>query len=224
MSDFLTKNCFELDKRKIYRFKLIYSEDRGKADLIKLIFFFKNQIYEDLQIKQADQIFYSNFMPFEELPVLIIDDEFKIAQVNSICRFLAKYFDLDGGNEIEKVMCDMVVERLRECSDQYSLITQNESLQKNVSLSRFLNETLTKTLNGYEKILAMNIKFRYIVGTEISWADLAVINSWEWLDDNLKQLINHYPLVKRHYDFIRNIKEVNEWFNKQKPLRVNKKV
>ena len=71
MSDFLTKNCFELDKRKIYRFKLIYSEDRGKADLIKLIFFLKNQIYEDLQIKQADQIFYS-IITFQSEKIIII--------------------------------------------------------------------------------------------------------------------------------------------------------
>jgi hypothetical protein len=109
-------------------------------------------------------------------------------------------------------------------SKKNEINTENESLQKNVSLGRFLNEALAKTLNGYEKILGMNIKFRYIVGAKITWADLAIINSWEWLDENFKQLINHYPLVKLHYDFIRNIKEVSEWFNKQKPLRVNKKV
>jgi glutathione S-transferase len=219
----MSKNHSEKD-RNVYRFKLIYSEDRGKADLIKLIFSIKNQIYEDIKIKQADQNFYNNYMPFEELPVLIIDDEFKIAEVNSICRFLAKYFDLDGDNEIEKVMCDMVVERLKECADQYTLIHLNDSLQNNALLHRFLNETLTKTLNGYEKMMNINFKSKFIVGNKITWADLAIVNSWEWLDENCKQLINRYLLVKRHYDFIRNTKEINEWFNKQKPLRVFKKI
>ena len=89
-------------------------------------------------------------------------------------------------------------------------------------INRFVNETLTKTLSGYEKMLNMN-SGKYIVGNKLTWADLAIINSWEWLDDNSKQLINRYPLVKRHYEFVQSLPEVSEWFRKQKPLRVTKK-
>jgi len=52
-----------------YKFKLIYFEDRGKADLIKLLFYLGKQEYEDVQIKQTDWNNFKTFMPFEQLPV-----------------------------------------------------------------------------------------------------------------------------------------------------------
>ena len=43
-----------------YKFKLIYFEDRGKADLIKLLFFLGKQVFEDVQIKQTEWNNFSN--------------------------------------------------------------------------------------------------------------------------------------------------------------------
>ncbi len=78
------------------KFKLLYFEDRGSADLIKLIFTIAEQNYESVQIKQSEWNAYKSFMPFEQLPVLIINDDIRIAQTNTICRFLANLFNLEG--------------------------------------------------------------------------------------------------------------------------------
>ncbi len=63
---------------------------------------------------------------------------------------------------------------------------------------------------------------KFIVGSSLSWADLALVLAWEWLDDTSKQLLNHFPLVKSHNEFIRSVPKVSEWLMKQKPLRVFK--
>ena len=119
-------------------------------------------------------------------------------------------------------MCDMVVEQLKECADQAVLSLQEIDIQRrNILIAKFINETLAKTLSGYEKMLSVN-NSRYIVGNRMTWADLALVNAWEWLDDHSRQLIQRYPLVKRHNDFIRNLNEIKEWYNRQRPLRVNK--
>ena len=83
-----------------YKFKLIYFEDRGKADLIKLLFYLGKQTYEAIQIKQTEWTYYKSFMPFEQLPVLIINEDFKLAQPNTICRFLANILKLNGKTEL----------------------------------------------------------------------------------------------------------------------------
>lgn len=82
--------------KKSYKYNLLYFEDRGSADLIKLLFYFANQPFEGIQIKQNEWNHYRSFMPFEQLPVLVLNDQIRIAQTNTICRFLAKQFNLNG--------------------------------------------------------------------------------------------------------------------------------
>ncbi|CAF0769074.1 unnamed protein product [Brachionus calyciflorus] len=205
------------------RCKLIYFEDRGKADLIKLLFAYTGKTYEDVQIKPSDWNFYKSFMPFEQLPVLVVNEGLKIAQAITIARYLANKFNLTGSNDNESILCDMVVEQLRECGDNASLIIQEIDINKRNLLSqKFLSDILPKTLNGFEKMLSVN-SGRFIVGNKITWADLALVNSLEWLDELSKQVLKNYPFVKTHNEYIRNIPQVNEWFKLQKPLRVFKK-
>ena len=218
-----TKNCPILQQpKKSYKFKLIYFEDRGAADLVKLLFAYAEFAYEDVQIKQSEWNSYKSFMPFEQLPVLVINDEIRIAPTNTICRFLASCFSLNGNNEIELITCDMISEQLKECSD-YAVrcLQETDSTKKNLLANKFINDVLPKTLNAYEKMLSLN-SGRFIVGNRLTWADLAIVNAWEWLDDMSKQILNRYPLIKSHNEFVRSLPNVAEWFKIQKPLRVLK--
>lgn len=224
LNDLTNTNCVADSNKNQnnYRFKLIYFDDRGKADLIKLIFACASNTFEDIKIKQSEWSLYKSFMPFEQLPVLIVNDQMKIAQTNTICRFLANYFGLNGSNDLESIMCDMIVEQLRECADSVIFCMQELDHQKRAQMySRFQSDTLLKTLNGFEKILTIN-KSKYIVGSRLTWADLAMVNAWEWLDETSRRLFDQYDLVKSHYEFIRRIPLVAEWFAKQTPLRVLK--
>lgn len=205
------------------RLKLIYSEDRGKADLIKLILAYSNQSYEDFKIKPAELNYYKSFMPFEQLPVLIIDDKIRIAQMTTIARFLAKKFNLIGSGDVETALCDMVVEQIRECSDLAAQIIQEiDSNKKKVLGQRYLNDVLPKTLSEFEKMLNLNGSSS-IVGNQLTWADLALANSLTWLDEFTARLLINYPLVKKHNEYIMSIPSVSDWFKSQKPLSVYKK-
>lgn len=205
-----------------YRLKLLYFEDRGNADLIKLLFSISDQPFESVQIKQSEWNSYKSFMPFEQLPVLVINDDIRIAQTNTICRFLANLFKLEGCNNIEKSQSDMVNEQLKECAD-YTVKNLHEfdQLKKQQQTTHFITNILPKTLNGYEKLLSLNTS-KFIVGNSLTWADLALVNAWEWLDDYSKQIVARYPLIKGHNDYIRSIPKVSAWFSSQKPLRIFK--
>ena len=163
-------------------------------------------------------------MPFEQLPVLIINDDYKLAQANTICRFLANIFKLNGKSEIENISCDMIVEQLKECADvALHAMSEINQIKKIQMSNKFMMDILPKTLNGFEKILSQN-SGKYIVGNSLTVADLALINGWEWLDHASRQVLESYHLVKCHESFIRSIPEVSQWLKKQKPLTVLKKV
>ena len=152
---------------------------------------------------------------------MVLNDEIRIAPANTICRFLASRFNLNGSNEIENIQCDMINEQLRECADYALKIVRESDIVKRHELqAKFLGELLPKTLNGYEKMLSLSSRF--IVGSVLSWADLGMLLAWEWLDEASKQLIGRYPLVKSHNEFIRSLPKVSEWLREQKPLRVFK--
>lgn len=205
------------------RFKLMYSEDRGKADLIKLLLAYANKSYEDFKIKPAEWNYYKSFMPFEQLPVLIIDDKIQIAQATTIARFLAKKFNLQGSSDIESTLCDMVVEQIRECGDFAAQIIQEvDSNKKRILNQKYLTEILPRTLSEFEKMLNLNGS-NYIVGNQLTWADLVMANSFAWLDEFSIQLLRDYPLVKKHNHYILSMPGVNDWFKSQKPLSVYKK-
>jgi glutathione S-transferase len=210
----------------MYKLKLLYIEDRGKTDLIRLILSYANQDYESVRIKTTEWSQYKPYMPFEQLPVLVVDDSLKISQPIVICRFLAKCFQLNGLNDFESIQCDMVVEQLREIIDLFTLqiIHEYDLNKKNKSLQQFMTDILPKTLNGFQKMLTMN-HCKFIVGKQVTWADLALVNAWEWLDEIFRPVIlNQYPMIKNHNEFIRSIKPVGDWFKTQKPLRVSKNV
>lgn len=116
----------------------------------------------------------------------------------------------------------MVNEQLKECAD-YTIknLQQVDQVKKQQQTQHFIMSVLPKTLNGYEKMLSLN-STDFIVGNGLTWADLALVNAWEWLDEHSKQIVGRYPLIKNHNDFIRSIPKVTAWFRNQKPLRIFK--
>jgi glutathione S-transferase len=207
------------------KYKLLYFNERGKADLIKLILALSNEDYEDVQIKSHEWNFYKSWIPFEQLPALVINNEFTITHLNTICRYLAKSHNLNGSNDYENVMCDMIFEQLNECTEQaLKLITETDAIKRIQTYNKFISNVLPQTLNGYEKMLQCNKNNNFIIANQLTYADLALVCAWEWLEDGCKQLIELYPLVKNHNLFIKNLPKVSAWFKNQKPLNIQKTV
>lgn len=89
--------------------------------------------------------------------------------------------------------------------------------------TKFLNDILPKALNGFEKLLSLN-SGKFIVGKTLTYADLGIVNAWEWLDETSKQILNNYPLVISHNQFIRTIPCVSQYFDSLKPLNKIRRV
>ena len=120
-------------------------------------------------------------------------------------------------------MCDMIVEQLKECTNVAAqLIIETDAIKRIQIYNKFISDLLPKTLNSYEKILQYNKTNKFIIGTGLTYADLALVSAWEWLEEGCKQLIDLYPFVKAHNIFIKNLPKVSDWFKNQKPLNIQK--
>jgi glutathione S-transferase len=207
------------------KLRLIYLEERGKTDLIKMILAVGGQQYEDIQIKPTEWAAFSPYMPFEQLPVLLVNEELKLAQPTIICRYLARLLRLSGATEDDSITCDMVVEQLRELIDFSIQILQerNDPMRRQLLLAEFLTSLLPRTLNGYERILSLN-RSKFISGSQLTWADLALVNGWEWLDELCRPVLNKFPLVRAHNEFVRSLGPVAVWLKSTKPLSLTKNV
>lgn len=187
---------------------------KGKIDLIKLILSYIDQPFEDIHVHANETSTYQSLSPFSQLPLLLIDEEHRLCHDLPICRYLAEVGGLRGSNATEAATCDMIVEQLRACIDKAT------TAKSAGSDWMFIVE---RTLIGLEKLISLNhaSTAKFVVGGAITWADLAMVNAWEWLiNDYATRMIlaSRFPLIKEHNDFVRGLPAVDEWFRKQKPL------
>ena len=211
-----------MSSNSIYR--LIHFNERENVDLIKLMFYFSEQKYEDIQIKLSEWNFYRTWVPFEKLPVLVVDNEYALVNSNTICRFLAKKFKLIGSTDYEQFTSDMVVEQLRKCGENVKeILLETDSSKHSNMENKYINDLLPKTFGELERLLKLNKpKGNFLLGNQLTWADLAIVSGLEWLDDDAKSLLKRYPLLTNHIDFLQSQPKINTWLSQQMPLRVNK--
>lgn len=103
-------------------------------------------------------------------------------------------------------------------------IQEIDPTKKQLLRTKFVNDILPKALNEFEKMLSLN-SGKFLIGRTLTYADLGLVNAWEWLDEGIgKQILNEYPLIKNHNTFIRTIPCVNEYFQSLKPLNKIRRV
>jgi prostaglandin-H2 D-isomerase / glutathione transferase len=87
-------------------YRLVYFNSRGRAELIRFIFAYAGQYFEDFRIRYEDWSSYKSKTILGQLPVLEISDSnhtLQLGQSLTIARYLANKFNLVGKNELEKV-------------------------------------------------------------------------------------------------------------------------
>ena len=94
----------------VQKFKLMYFNLRGRAELARLILASAGQEYEDFRFEREQWPQHKGNTPFGQAPVLEVTEDGKtvqIAQSLAIARYLARKFGLYGKNETEMAEIDM---------------------------------------------------------------------------------------------------------------------
>lgn len=131
--------------------------------------------YEDKRVEFAEWPELKPKMPLGVMPVLEYDGEV-LSQSKTIARFLAKEVGIAGKTNLEQAKADMIVDCVTDIEiARYKWVFEPNPTVKETEKAVFEKETFPKFLTQILNIFQQG-KGKFLVGEEITWADIAVAN------------------------------------------------
>lgn len=196
------------------QYKLIYFNARGRAEHIRYIFAYAGIDYIDERIPKERWPEIKKTMPYGMLPVLQIDGKL-IAQSNAVARYLARKHGLNGKDEWEAMLCDILVDTLGDLKHElFQYRTEEDPFKKEDKKIKLMKETIPFYLNKFEQTIAENDG--YAVGSNTTWADFVFAVALE----NFEQIfgsnaLENYPALRSLKQRVHEIPEIVTWLAKR---------
>jgi glutathione S-transferase len=146
-----------------------------------------------------------------------------IAQSNSIVRFVANRLGLAGRNDIERAHSDMIMEQIRDVFDSLIgvYILKEDNPDKKIRLEKIIAETAPDRFKAIQNILEANKDGNgFLVGNQVSCADLALINVYDWLRERKGEVLAKLPALQQHEAKIRSLPQLTEYLKKNDSVRL----
>jgi len=198
------------------KYKLTYLDGKGRAEVMRFVFAYRNIPYEDVRIPYGPEWNkVKNDFPWGEVPVLEIDGKV-LAQSGAILRFLGKKHDLAGDNEYESAKCDEMWESLSDLqTPTWTMYMEpDDSAKKKELTTKLLDETVPKYCGKWNEILEKN--GGYFVGKRLSYADIAIASAINYHIEKLgASVFEKYPALMAHHDKVHNEPGIKEWVAKR---------
>ncbi|CAF1127906.1 unnamed protein product [Adineta steineri] len=184
------------NNENISLFKLYDIEKNRYSTIIRLIFSFVGVPYKEKQFKPNELSKIKEKMPYQQLPILRVHNQFKIFQLHAIIRYLAREFNLYGRSKHDHVVVDDIVEIARQFQEK--IFEQiNNSTNYEQSILQFIIDSSViylKQLEGFFAIFDHHGPF--YLGLHISLADLMVYDVISYLIKVDGKLLDSYSHLK----------------------------
>ncbi|EGG22366.1 hypothetical protein DFA_04484 [Cavenderia fasciculata] len=174
-----------------------YFDGRGKGELIRLLLTYFEVKFTDIRINDINELPQNilDQLPFGQVPYYI-DEKIQLSQSLAIQLYLANKFNFTGGdnNEEQKAISNSIVNVAPDVLDHLY-----KTLNLGASVDDFKNKIIPKFVGRLETLLTKN-GGKFFVGTQLSYADLAIFN----VVDNLlyfgfnDQLSTYTNLLSQH--------------------------
>ena len=174
-------------------FKFYDLDTSSRNELIRLIFSYAGVSYKGKRFKQEEWEKIKGQLPFEQLPILRVNKQFKIFHFHAIISYLAREFRLYGADQRDHAIVDMIVQTIRPLQEEIFERFHSSPEQKQTII-----EQSTNYLNQLEKFYEFsNRSGPFYLGTQISLADLIVYNT-------INPLIQFNPKLLENYSHLRD--------------------
>ena len=185
------------DSRPILRY---FNDGKGRAEFPRLIFIYGSVLFEDRTISFQEYVQERDRskLPFDQLPTLEVSDTI-IGQSCAIARYAAKEAGLYPLDSVQAAISDMVVDAWKDLLDllygcYVDRIVQNGRLimkMRDASvrverLCEYFAVTVPMHMKRFEQMIGSNIGSPFLVGSSLTWADLAVFDILCTLDETAK--------------------------------------
>jgi len=149
--------------------------------------------------------------PLGQLPYLTTPDNLKMPQSLSIARFLAKKYNLAGGDDITQVKCDVVVDTLSDLRQAYYNIFSQPKEHQAEAMKKFFAEDAPKHLGNIEKLIGMYGSNGHSVGNSITWADLFIQDVTHTLHVKDAHVLDKFPHVAKVKQTVESHPKIAAW-------------
>ncbi|KAF1757921.1 hypothetical protein GCK72_014378 [Caenorhabditis remanei] len=203
-------------------YKLVYFNARGLAEISRQLFHLAGVEYEDHRIEDQEFAELKPNLPTGQVPILYIDNV-PFSQSTAIARYLARKFGFAGKNSEEELLADAIVDTFKDFIESFRTfvvgVLTGESEENMKKIREEVMKPAVKTYLTYLNKILEKSESGYLVGNELTWADLVVA-------DNLTTLINAEFLDLKNEktlgEFHRKILETDklkEWLEKRPVTR-----
>jgi len=175
-----------------------------------LVMHYADADYEDVRLDREQWMEMKSRTPFGQVPVLEVDGV-QLAQSQAIGRYLARRFGLAGKDDMEQALADMHVDHVKDLmiAGRHSYTEKDPEKQKEFN-AKYVNDILGPHIKKLEETLAKNGS-GYLVGSDITWADLAYFNFFTYSMDKLAETMKDAPLLKALIERIANHPNIKKY-------------
>ncbi|XP_075246449.1 hematopoietic prostaglandin D synthase-like [Convolutriloba macropyga] len=155
--------------------KLTYFKNRGIAELIRYIFAYGGQEYEDERIAQDDWLALKPDTPLGSMPYVVLENGVVYSEGTSIARYFAEKFNIRGRTAEEKLHSDMIVDLIR--ADLTPMFIEMFFEKNDDKLKNLRQNTQEKVDTWFQMVEDRHIKgHNSVLESGFSWADIALFN------------------------------------------------
>ncbi|CAH1787920.1 unnamed protein product [Owenia fusiformis] len=198
-------------------YKLTYFDARGRGEFIRLIFNSKNIKFEDNRVKQPDWPALKPKTPMGHLPVLQVGNV-TLSESITVARFAANEAGIAGKTILEKAQADMIVESLTELITAVfnAALSAGRPDKVPAALAAVIAKEGKTSLGNVEKcFVANNPGGSFLVGKEMTWADICIFNVMNCLSgfgqDAEKILNENSPKLLSIYKCVAENPNIANW-------------
>ncbi|CAK5020545.1 unnamed protein product [Meloidogyne enterolobii] len=200
------------------QYKLHYFDLPGRAEAIRMLFYYKGQPFEDYRIKKEDWPTVKSKYPFGQVPVLEVDGK-QLAQAGAILQFLGKKFELAGKDEWEEAKAMEIIFLNDEMGvavgpyigAKFGFREGNvEQLRKDVFLP-----AIERYFPLYEKRLEES-NSGFILASGLSFVDFSVAHFTGMMIEMEKDIMAKYPKLVDFSTRFYSLPQLKEYLSKKK--------
>ncbi|GFR46113.1 hypothetical protein Agub_g7601 [Astrephomene gubernaculifera] len=203
-----------------------YFPIRGRAEVLRLAIVAGGDDFDTVDVNYQEMKSDREKYPFGQCPRLV-DGDIDLVQSNTIARYLARKYNLQGKDEKEMCAVDMIVEGVESLRVKYVNLIYNDKLEeaaKETYWKTYFDRSSTEGRNGgaHFQYLANFLSKNpgpFCVGDSLTLADLCV---WEILDLHLRifgeQIKEAYPELVSFHEHIAGLPGIKEYLGSAKRL------
>ncbi|CAF1402645.1 unnamed protein product [Rotaria sp. Silwood1] len=212
------QSIIEQNNYKFPIFKLYDFGRNNRNDIVHFIFSFVGIPFTEKRIKQNEWNRVKNLIPIQQLPILRVNKQFKLYNLNVIVRYLAREFNLYGTGNYEHAIVDIILELTRQFQEIFfEQINKSTNVeQQKIFLTQFITDHATNYLNQLENSYEIfHYNGPFYLGSQISIADLIVYQTISYLIDIQPKLLDNYPNLQKARYCLEKYPQLTNYLNKK---------